>query len=186
MRKLFVPKVIIFTIFIFLFPTVGETFLAFANTTDSLEDFRENFEDESLLEDLTYNDLDKLSDTEIEDLGVNTENGADQFNHEILDENFDFEASVDNLDISKMNEVEKKEFIKTIEEAAAISGTEEVELLEKALIGIFDGNSETFNDLKAAQEQLEENYVEKSESEELAFFSKAKKINFWLRKSICI
>ncbi|MFS0766711.1 hypothetical protein [Peribacillus phoenicis] len=182
MSKLFVPKVVIFTIFILLFSTVGETFLAFANTTDSLEDFREKFENESLLEDLTYNELDKLSDTEIEDLGVNTDNGAEEFNHEILDENFDFEASVDNLDISKMNEVEKKEFIKTIEEAAAISGTEEVELLEEALIGIFDGNSETFNDLKAAQEQLEENYVEKLEYEELALFSKAKNLLFGSEK----
>lgn len=107
MKKLFISNVINFTIFIFLLSTVGEPFLAFAKN-DSLEDFREHFEDEPFLEDLTFNDFNKLSDSEIEDLGVNTDNGADEFNHEILDENFDFEASVDNLDISKMNEFEKK------------------------------------------------------------------------------
>ncbi|MDM5209980.1 hypothetical protein QUF94_00670 [Peribacillus sp. NJ4] len=77
-----------------------------------------------------------------------------------------------------MNEVEKKEFIKTIEEAAAISGTEEVELLEEALMGIFDGNSETFNDLKAAQEQLEENYQDSYSSSKEAWNSNGKRSGY--------
>lgn len=65
-----------------------------------------------------------------------------------------------------------------VEETAVLSGTEEVELLEEALIGHFDGDSETFNDLEATQEQLEEKYLEKLESEEIALLSKGQKILF--------
>ena len=120
----------------------------------------------------------QLSDDELEELGINTDEGAEEFNPEILDDDFDFEASVYDLDISKMEGDEKEEFLAIIEEVAATSGTEEVELLEEALINIFDGDSETFNDLEATQEELIENYVEKVESEELAFITKLKNMVF--------
>ncbi|MEI3613041.1 hypothetical protein [Pseudogracilibacillus sp. SO30301A] len=56
-------------------------------------------------------------------------------------------------------------------------------MLEEALIDIFDSDSETFNDLEATQENLEEAYVEKLESEEIALLSRTKKLIFGSNKA---
>ncbi|MEA1855558.1 hypothetical protein MKX67_02620 [Cytobacillus sp. FSL W7-1323] len=136
------------------------------------------FSNKGTLENITFEDLDKLSDNELEDLGLYTGEGSEEFNEEILNDDFDFEAAVDELDISKMDANEKDKFLVLAKETAAISGTEEVELLEEALIGLFDGNSETFNDLEATQIQLEENYAEVLEGEEIAFVSTVKNVLF--------
>ncbi|MEK5100952.1 hypothetical protein MKX83_03020 [Cytobacillus sp. FSL M8-0252] len=77
-----------------------------------------------------------------------------------------------------MDANEKNKFIVLAKETAAISGTEEVDLLEEALIGLFDGNSETFNDLEATQIQLEENYAEVLEGEKIDFVSTVKNVLF--------
>jgi hypothetical protein len=179
MNKGFVSKIIIITVSIFIFSTLVEPFLSFTNASNSFDSFEDNFfdDEENALVNLKMEDLDKLSDDELEDLGVITGDGADEFNHEILDDDFDFEAAVNNLDISKMEEEEKEDFLLLVQETAAISGTEEVELLEEALTGLFDGDSETFNDLEATEEQLEEKYLEKLESEQTAF-SKMKNMFF--------
>ncbi|MFC0562281.1 hypothetical protein [Halalkalibacter alkalisediminis] len=176
MRKRFMSITIILTVFIFLFSSIGGSFSTFADSSNSPVNFEDEFfEDQSSLEHLMFEDLDELNVDELEELGVAVHHDAEDFNEEILAEDFDFEDAVNDLDISTMNEEEKKEFLQIIEEAVAISGTTETELLEEALISIFDGDSETFNDLEATQEVLEEKYVEKIESEEIALVSFAKK-----------
>ena len=180
MRKMnFGSKIIIFTVSILLFSTVGQPYISFANTSNSFEDINESlFSSESSLETFTFEDFDKLSQKELEDLGVVVDNGFDEFNEEILHADFDVEEAVERLDISTMAEEEKLNFLLIIKEAAALSGTEEVELLEEALIGFFDGDSETFNDIESAQVQLIESYIEKEESEEIALISNVKKMLF--------
>ncbi|API93522.1 MULTISPECIES: hypothetical protein [unclassified Virgibacillus] len=123
-----------------------------------------------------------MSEDELKEFGINMDEDADTFNPEILDEDFDCEAAVNDLDIAKMDGEEKNEFLQVIEEVAATSDTEEVELLEEALIDIFNSDSETFNDLEATQESLEEAYVEKLESEEIALLSRTKKLIFGSNK----
>lgn len=176
--KNFVPKFLFFAAIVLLFSTVTEPLLSYADTKPTKKFEDDFFFGEGILENLTYEDLNKLSDNELENLGVYTGEGAEEFNEEILDDDFDFEAAVEDLDISKMENDEKEEFLILVKETATISGTEEVKLLEEALIGLFDGNSETFNDLEATQEQLEEKYLEKLEFREIALVSKVKKVLF--------
>ncbi|TPE68479.1 hypothetical protein [Halalkalibacterium halodurans] len=71
---------------------------------------------------------------------MNVEDGYDEINEEIFNDGFDFEAAVEELDIAKMDEKEK--FLEIINEVAALSSTEEEELLVEALTGFFDSNSE--------------------------------------------
>lgn len=71
-----------------------------------------------------------------------------------------------------MDYAEKDKFLKIVKETATISGTDEVELLEEALINLFDGSSETFNDLEATQQELEEKYEEQLNTDDDTLFSK--------------
>lgn len=181
--KKFFPSILLFSAIVFLVSTITEPLLVRGDALTSFDDFEEEFfNDELPLEDLTFDDLEKMSEDELEEFGINTDEDAEKFNTEILDEDFDFEAAVNDLDIAKMDKEERDEFQQVIEEVAATSGSEEVELLEEALIDIFDSDSETFNDLEATQENLEEAYVEKLESEEIAFLSKTKKLIFGSNK----
>ncbi len=178
-----IPKILLFSAIIFLVSTITEPLLVKGNALTSFDDFEaEFFNDELPLEDLTFDDLEKMSEDELKEFGINMDEDADTFNPEILDEDFDFEAAVNDLDIAKMDGEEKDEFLQVIEEVAATSDTEEVELLEEALIDIFNSDSETFNDLEATQKSLEEAYVEKLESEEIALLSRTKKLIFGSNK----
>jgi hypothetical protein len=67
---------------------------------------------------------------------MNVEDGYDEINEEIFNDGFDFEAAVEELDIAKMDEKEK--FLEIINEVAALSSTEEEELLVEALTGFFE------------------------------------------------
>ncbi|KMK75206.1 hypothetical protein [Alkalihalobacillus pseudalcaliphilus] len=115
---------------------------------------------------------------EIEEIGINTDEEFGQFNEALLEDDFDFEAAVENLDIAKMNDDEKDNFLNIIQEVAVTSGAEDVELLEQSLINLFDSSSDTFNDIEAAQDELLENYIEKIESEENVVFSTINKLIF--------
>ncbi|WP_051314610.1 hypothetical protein [Alteribacter aurantiacus] len=173
-KKRFTSKIILFTVFVLLFSSIGSSFSTFANSNSQVNFEDDFFEDQSSLEHLLFEDLEELGVDELKELGVAVHPEAEDFNEDILAEDFDVEDAVYDLDISKMDEEEREEFLQIIEEAAAISGTTETELLEEALISIFDSESETFNDLEATQEVLEEKYVEKIESEELALISFSK------------
>jgi len=176
MKKL--SKFLLFISIVFLFSTVTEPLSSFADSP-STQNFEDDFFNHSgTLEDLTLSEIDKLSDSELEELGVYIGEDSEEFNEEILDENYDFEAAVEDLDISKMDHEEKEKFLKLVEEAATISGTDEVELLEEALINLFDGSSETFNDLEATQQELEEKYEEQLTTDVSTLFSKVDNLIF--------
>ncbi|WP_078379172.1 hypothetical protein [Sutcliffiella halmapala] len=183
MKNKLAPKIIIFTIFIFLFSTIGQPFFALANSSNPTEDFDSHFfGGESQLDGITITEFERLTESELIELGINVEEGFDEFNEEILRDDFDFEAAVENLDIFNMDDDEKETFLKIIQEVAATSGTEEVELLEESLINLFDSSSETFSDLEAAQEELIENYIEKVESESSVVFTSINKFVFGAEK----
>ncbi|MFP7392280.1 hypothetical protein SFC57_01750 [Niallia circulans] len=170
MKKL--SKLLLFVATVFFFSTVTEPISSLADSPPTQNFEEEFFNDKGNLEDLTYKELDKLSDSELKDLGVYTGEDAEEFTEEILDGNFDFEAAVEDLDISKMDYAEKDKFLKIVKETATISGTDEVELLEEALMNLFDGSSETFNDLEATQQELEEKYEEQLNTDDDTLFSK--------------
>ncbi|MCM2983839.1 hypothetical protein M3599_23375 [Niallia circulans] len=170
MKKL--SKLLLFVATVFFFSTVTEPISSLADSPPTQNFEEEFFNDKGNLEDLTYKELDKLSDSELKDLGVYTGEDAEEFTEEILDVNFDFEAAVEDLDISKMDYAEKDKFLKIVKETATISGTDEVELLEEALMNLFDGSSETFNDLEATQQELEEKYEEQLNTDDDTLFSK--------------
>ncbi|WP_368504288.1 hypothetical protein AB3N04_19915 [Alkalihalophilus sp. As8PL] len=179
MKKSLVSKVIVFTVSIFLFTVVGQPYFTAASTPNSYEDYYEDFFDgDSTWENLKFEDLDLLSLNELEDLGLNVEDGYDEINEEIFNDGFDFEAAVEELDIAKMDEEEEEEFLEIINEVAALSSTEEEELLVEALTGFFDSNSEVYNDLEATETQMIEDYIEKIESEENNFISSINKTLF--------
>ncbi|ALA52921.1 hypothetical protein CAY60_015460 [Shouchella clausii] len=181
--KNFIPKFLLVTMVLFIFTTVSEPISSYASDPDSL-DFEEHFFDqESDLEDMTINEFEGLSDRELEELGVNTDEDFSEFNEEILNNDFDVEEAVDNLDLAKLEGEEKENLLKVIEETAAISGTEEVELLEEALLNFFDSDSDVFNDIEAAQEELEENYIAKLESEENPILAKSVQFIFGSEKA---
>jgi hypothetical protein len=165
-------KLLLFVATVFFFSTVTEPISSLADSPPTQNFEEEFFNDKGNLEDLTYKELDNLSDSELKDLGVYTGEDAEEFTEEILDGNFDFEAAVEDLDISKMDYAEKDKFLKIVKETATISGTDEVELLEEALINLFDGSSETFNDLEATQQELEEKYEEQLNTDDDTLFSK--------------
>ncbi|MEC1157574.1 hypothetical protein [Cytobacillus horneckiae] len=176
--KNIIPKLLLLTALVLVFSTVSEPLLSYADT-DRTETFEDGFfSDTGTLENLTFEDLDKLSDNELEDLGIYIGSDAEEFNEEILDDDFDFEGAVEKLDISKMGEDEKDKFMVLVKETVAISGTEEVELLEEALLGLFDSASETFNNLEATQTQLEEKYIEKLVTEDNSIVSKVQTVLF--------
>lgn len=179
MGKAFISKIIIFTVFILLFSSIGDSLSAVADNSSSQSDFEKNFfEGESSLEPLSFEELDQLNEEDLQELGVTIDSDFEDFNEDILSEDFDVEEAVYDLDLSKMEGEEKEKFLEIIKEAAAVSGTSEPELLEDALMNIFDSESDTFNDLEATQEVLEENYEEKIESEELAFVAFSKNLLF--------
>lgn len=117
-----------------------------------------------------------MTDEELEGLGFIPE--LNTFNEEILNDDFDFEAAIDNMDLSKMSEEEESFALLVIEQEANLSGAEHPELLEDALIDFYDGESENYNDLDAVEEELVENYIEKIESEEIAWLSRTRNILF--------
>ena len=168
------PKVLLFTLLIFLLATVLGPVNGLANLPEEVEDFDEFFfDEESNLEELSLDEYYNLSDGELESLGVNL--SLDDLNEDVLQEDFDFEKAVDEIDVARMNESEKELFVEIIREQIELAGVEEPELFEDALLDLYNSESETFNDLEASQEEIEDAYMEKIENKELSFFSKMRK-----------
>lgn len=172
--KNFAVKFLLVTMAILIFSTVIDPMLSYAN--DETFNFEEEFFNTSELEELTLKDYEELTDDELNELGYNTDEEFAEFNEEILNDDFDIEAAVDNLDIATMENEERETFLKLIEETAKTSGTDEIELLEQTFIDFFNSESEVFNDVEAAQDQLIDNYVAKIESNENYLVGLSKKL----------
>ena len=165
------PRILLFTLLIFLLATVLEPMNGLANPPEVVDDFEEFFfDEESSLEELSLDEFYDLSDRELENLGVNL--SIDDLNDGVLQEDFDFEKAVDEIDVANMNKSEKELFVEIIREQIELAGVEEPELFEDTLLDLYNSESETFNDLKASQEEIEDAYMEKIENEELSFLSK--------------
>ncbi|MFD2130998.1 hypothetical protein ACFSKI_07090 [Pseudogracilibacillus auburnensis] len=181
--KRIIPRILLTSAFVLMFTSITEPLLSLASTPISHEVEQEGFEEvffddeiSDVIEELTLEEFEKMTDEELEELGFITE--LNTFNEDVLADDFDFEAAIDNMDLSKMSPKEEEFALLVIEQEANLSGAEDPELMEDALIDFYDGDSENYNDLDAVEEELIENYIEKIESEEVAWLSKAKNIIF--------
>ncbi|MGP7816780.1 hypothetical protein [Niallia sp. 01092] len=86
--------------------------------------------------------------------GITTDVELDK---EVLSKDFDLAEAVENVSIQEMNKEEKKQFNNVVEEQVTLLGLEgeEKEAYQDALISFFDENSDTYNNLGSAQEELE-------------------------------
>ncbi|MED4128902.1 hypothetical protein [Shouchella miscanthi] len=173
MKKNLVTKILLATMFLFIFSTVVEPLASYANPQSYEEEF---FDADDIANTMLIEDMDYLTKDTLEDIGVNTDDDFSEFNEELLDEDFDVEAAVERLDLATLEGEERETFLKVIEETAATSGAEEVDLLEESLINLFDSNSEYFGDIEAAQDDLIDNYVAKIDSEENSFLVMSKNL----------
>ncbi|PRS28677.1 hypothetical protein [Bacillus pumilus] len=80
-----------------------------------------------------------------------------KLSREVLSEEFDLEEEVRNMpSIDEMTKDERKLFDKIVEEQTELSNVTEKEVFKKELTNFFDKESDTYNDLSAAQEELVE------------------------------
>lgn len=157
-------------VFVFSFSTIGEHFFVKANSNTDIQD--QLFDDSSKVIGLTVKEYEEANKKELNALDLDADMlESDDFNEEILDPNYDIEEDVENVDVATMNSEEKKQFISLVKETVQLSGTDAPELLEESLVNVFDSRSDTFNDLEAAQTELEENYEEQVSSDETAMAS---------------
>ncbi|MFW0807837.1 hypothetical protein [Bacillus pumilus] len=95
-----------------------------------------------------------------------------KLSREVLSEEFDLEEEVRNMpSIDEMTKDERKLFDKIVEEQTELSNVTEKEIFRKELTNFFDKESDTYNDLSAAQEELVEEINDSTllENENLAF-----------------
>lgn len=157
-------------VFVFTFSTVGEHFFVKANTNTEVQD--QIFNDSSEVTSLTVKEYEEATTKELNELDLdNNLLDSNEFNEEILDPNYDIEEAVEDVDVAAMNSEEKKEFVKLVKETVQLSGTDAPELLEEALVNVYDSRSDTFNDLEAAQTELENKYEEQVSNDETAMAS---------------
>jgi len=157
-------------VFVFTFSTVGEHFFVKANTNTEVQD--QIFNDSSEVTALTVKEYEEATTKELNELDLdNNLLDSNEFNEEILDPNYDIEEAVEDVDVATMNSEEKKEFVKLVKETVQLSGTDAPELLEEALVNVYDSRSDTFNDLEAAQTELENKYEEQVSNDETAMAS---------------
>lgn len=157
-------------VFVFSFSTIGEHFFVKANSDTEVQD--QIFDESSKVIDLTVEDYEEANKKELNALDLEADMiESDDFNEEILDPSYDIEEAVEEVDVATMNAEEKKQFVSLVKETVQLSGTDAPELLEESLVNVFDSRSDTFNDLEAAQTELENNYEEQVSNDETAMAS---------------
>lgn len=95
-----------------------------------------------------------------------------QLSKEVLSKEFDLEEEVRNMpSIDEMTKDERKLFDKIIKEQTELANIDEKEIFKKELTNFFDKESNTYNDLSAAQEELVEEINDSSlvDNEDFAF-----------------
>ncbi|MDM5321474.1 hypothetical protein RGT17_07490 [Bacillus altitudinis] len=95
-----------------------------------------------------------------------------KLSREVLSEEFDLEEEVRNMpSIDEMTKDERQLFDKIVEEQTELANVSEKEIFKKELTNFFDKESDTYNDLSAAQEELVEEINDSTpfENENLAF-----------------
>ncbi|MEH7802621.1 hypothetical protein V7274_18790 [Bacillus pumilus] len=132
--NLFFKRVSILTVIIF---TISSTLTSFAESDIEEQPVLEGVLVGETVEGINSNDV-KLS-------------------REVLSEEFDLEEEVRNMpSIDEMTKDERKLFDKIVEEQTELSNVTEKEIFRKELTNFFDKESDTYNDLSAAQEELVE------------------------------
>ncbi|MDR0125538.1 MULTISPECIES: hypothetical protein [Bacillus] len=132
----FFKKISILTVIIFTISSLS-TLTSFAESNNEKQPVLEGVLVEETVEGINSNDV--------------------QLSKNVLSEEFDLEEEVRNMpSIDEMTKDERKLFDEIVEEQTELSNVNEKEIFKKELTNFFDKESDTYNDLSAAQEELVE------------------------------